>query len=75
MSVGVLLVVALVIFLAQNTQKVHLSFLGFDATTPLAVGLVAAAALGAAIVLLVGMIRVTQLRLAERRLRKNASSR
>lgn len=68
-TVGVVLALGLVIFIAQNTESVPLSFLGFDGSAPLAVALLAAAVVGAAVVLLVGTIRVTQLKLAQRRLR------
>ena len=71
-TIGVVLVVLLVIFIAQNTQDANVSFLGWDFSLPLAVTLLASAAVGAAVVLLVGTIRVTQLRLAERRQRKAA---
>lgn len=71
-GVGVVLVVLLLIFIAQNTQDANVSFLGWDFSLPLAVTLLAAAATGAALVLLVGTIRVTQLRLAERRQRRAA---
>ena len=69
-TVGVLLAVLLVVFIAQNTQKVTISFLGWDGRVPLAVGLLIAAVLGAALVLVIGTIRVTQLKLAERRQRR-----
>ncbi len=71
-TVGVVLVVFLVIFIAQNTQDANVSFLGWDFSLPLAVTLLASAAAGAAVVLLVGTVRITQLRLAERRQRKAA---
>ncbi len=71
-TIGVLLGIGLVVFIAQNTQRVQLSFLAFDGSVPLAVALLASAVVGAAIVLIVGTIRVTQLRLAERRLRKES---
>jgi uncharacterized integral membrane protein len=66
---GVILALLLVIFIAQNTRRVQLDFLGWDGMFPLAVALLGAAVVGAGIVLLVGTIRVTQLKLAERRLR------
>ncbi len=71
-TISVLLVVLLVVFIAQNTQDANVSFLGWDLNLPLAVTLLAAAAVGAAVVLLVGTIRATQARLAERRQRKAA---
>src|SRR4051794_21423420 len=66
-SVGVLIAVLLVVFMAQNTNKVEISFLGWDGNVSLAVSLLIAAVCGAAVVLLVGTVRITQLRRAERR--------
>jgi uncharacterized integral membrane protein len=69
-TIGVGIALLLIIFVAQNTGKVELSFLGWDGNVSLAVALLVAAVSGAAIVLLVGTIRVTQLRRAERRQRR-----
>ena len=74
MTIGVLVAVVLIVFIAQNTQKVEISFLGWDGDVPLAVALLIAAVCGAAIVLLVGTVRITQLRRAERRQRRRATS-
>ena len=41
-----LVLLLLIIFVAQNTQKVNVSFLGWDGQTPLAVALLIAAAAG-----------------------------
>src|SRR5690349_4385262 len=41
-----LVLLLLIIFVAQNTQKVNVSFLGWDGQTPLAVALMIAAAAG-----------------------------
>ncbi len=71
-TVGVLVAILLIVFIAQNTRRVQLSFLGWDGDVSLAVALLVAAVSGAAIVLLVGTIRVTQLRRAERRQRRAA---
>ncbi len=61
MTIGVLVAVVLIVFIAQNTQKVEVSFLGWDGDVPLAVALLIAAVCGAAIVLLVGTVRIAQL--------------
>jgi uncharacterized integral membrane protein len=74
-TVGVLVAVALVVFLAQNTRRVEVSFLGFNGSVPVAVALLAAAVFGAAVVLVVGTARVTKLRLAARQLRKRDADR
>lgn len=64
---GALLLLLLVIFIAQNGQHVTVHFLGASGSMSLAVGLLAAGVAGALIVLLVGAVRITQLRLAARR--------
>lgn len=56
------LLILLVIFIAQNTQDVHLSFLGWDGTTPLSVALLIAAVIGVALTAVVGTLRILQLR-------------
>ncbi len=71
-TIGVLVAILLIIFIAQNTRKVQVSFLWWDGNVSLAVALLVAAVSGAAIVLLVGTIRVTQLRRAERRQRRRS---
>ena len=65
-SAGVLLVL-LIIFIAQNTRDVHVSFLGFDGRTPLAVALLIAAAAGLLIATITGTLRIWQLRRRVRR--------
>lgn len=56
------LLVLLVIFIFQNTQSVHITFLGFGGTAPLSLALVIAAAAGMVIVALVASTRILQLR-------------
>jgi uncharacterized integral membrane protein len=73
-TIGVLVAVVLIVFIAQNTQKAEVSFLGWDGDVPLAVALLIAAVCGAAIVLLVGTVRIAQLRRAERRQRRRSAS-
>jgi uncharacterized integral membrane protein len=65
-GVGVLVLIMLVVFILQNTRSVAVSFLGMTGTAPLAVVLLVAALGSALIVLLVGGLRIGQLR---RRLR------
>jgi lipopolysaccharide assembly protein A len=74
-TIGVLVAVALVVFLAQNTRQVEISFLGFSGSVPVAVALLAAAVFGAAVVLVAGTARVTKLRLAVRQLRQRDADR
>ncbi|MBD8869657.1 lipopolysaccharide assembly protein LapA domain-containing protein [Nocardioides donggukensis] len=57
-----LVLVLLIIFIAQNTQEVSVSFLGWDGRTPLAVALLAATTAGLAIAGVAGSLRIWQLR-------------
>jgi uncharacterized integral membrane protein len=66
-AVAVLLGVVLIALIVQNTQKVQIKFFGASGHIPLVVALLAAAIIGALIVLVVGISRITQLRLSARR--------
>ncbi len=57
-----LLLVLLIIFIAQNTQKVQVSFLAWEGTTPLAVAILIAAVAGILITSVAGLLRILQLR-------------
>ena len=70
-SVGVVVLVALIVFIAQNTRRVDVSFLGWNGRFPLSVALLVAAAGAAVIVMVVGTARIAQLRLAARRIRRS----
>ena len=54
--------ILLVIFIAQNTQDVHVSFLSWDGEAPLAVTLMIAAIGGIVITAVAGSLRIFQLR-------------
>jgi uncharacterized integral membrane protein len=69
-AVSVVLGVALVDFIVQNTRSVRIEFFGASGQMPVAVALIGAALAGAFIVLAVGVARTTQLRLANRRGKK-----
>ena len=56
------LLVLLMVFIAQNTQDVHVSFLGWDGEAPLSVTLLIAAAIGIVVTAIVGTMRIWQLR-------------
>ncbi|WP_310963437.1 lipopolysaccharide assembly protein LapA domain-containing protein [Nocardioides terrisoli] len=58
---GVILVL-LIIFIAQNTQTVQVSFLGWSGHAPLAVALLIAAAAAILITAVAGTLRILQLR-------------
>jgi uncharacterized integral membrane protein len=66
-----LVLLLLIIFVAQNTQKVNVSFLGWDGQTPLAVALMIATAAGLFIAAVAGSARILQLR---RRVKRGASA-
>jgi uncharacterized integral membrane protein len=57
-----LLLLLLIIFIAQNTQDVQVSFLAWDGTTPLSVALLIAAVAGILLTATAGMLRIWQLR-------------
>ena len=60
-ALGVLLVL-LVVLILQNTQRVEVSFLGWDGKPPLAAALLVAAAGGILIAAIAGSLRIMQLR-------------
>ena len=66
LAVAVVLGVALVDFIVENTRSVRVDFFSANGHLPVAVALLAAALAGAAVVLTVGVCRTAQLRLAIR---------
>jgi lipopolysaccharide assembly protein A len=66
-TVAVVFGVLLIIFIAQNDKKVPIHFLGAYGQVSEALALVAATVAGAALVLLVSVSRVVQLRVTGRR--------
>ncbi len=67
-ALGVVLVL-LIIFIAQNTQDVNVSFLGWEGRTPLSVALLIATTAGLFLAAIAGTLRIWQLR---RRVRRTA---
>ncbi|PZS36967.1 MAG: DUF1049 domain-containing protein [Pseudonocardiales bacterium] len=65
-----LLLIALLIFIAQNSKTVAIRFLGFSGHISLAVAILAAAIVGVLVVAIPGTARIIQLRSA---LKKSAS--
>ena len=59
--------VALIVFVAQNTQKAHVSFLWLDHDAPVSVVVLVSAAAGAVITAAFGTARILQLRRAVKR--------
>ena len=66
-GIGVVLLVAILVFILQNSQRVRMRFLMVEGTLPLGVALLFAALLGALLVLVAGAARVLQLRVVARR--------
>jgi putative membrane protein len=69
-GIGVVLLVAILVFILQNSQRVRVRFLMVNGTIPLGVALLFAALLGALLVLVAGAARVLQLRVVARRHRR-----
>jgi uncharacterized integral membrane protein len=66
-AVGALLILLMLVFVLQNGARVRMHFLWMDAVVPLGAGLLLAGVVGALIVVLLGVGRMVQLRLAARR--------
>jgi lipopolysaccharide assembly protein A len=69
-GIGVVLLIAILVFILQNGQRARVRFLMVDGTLPLGVALLFAALLGALLVLVAGAARVLQLRVMARRHRR-----
>ncbi|GAA2152891.1 hypothetical protein GCM10009844_36620 [Nocardioides koreensis] len=65
-GLGVVLLL-LIIFIAQNTQTVNVSYFGWDGEAPLAVTLLIATAAGLFLAAVAGSLRILQLRRRVRR--------
>lgn len=65
----VVVLILLVVFIAQNTQQVEVSFLGWNGHPPLSVALLVAAVGGATVTIIVGSLRIWQVRRRVRRSR------
>jgi len=62
--------VLLIIMILQNQDVVEVHYLGFTGSIPLGTALLIAAVAGAAVVAVVGVIRLTQLRFTAHRARR-----
>jgi uncharacterized integral membrane protein len=71
--IAVVLGVALIDFIVENTRSVRVDFFSASGRMPVAVALLAAAVAGAAVVLAVGVCRTAQLRLSLRHNRRQSS--
>lgn len=72
-GVALLLLILLIIFIAQNTTKAEIHFLGLNGSISLGLALLIAAVAGGVLVAITGVTRVTQLRLFARRARRGKS--
>ncbi len=61
-AAGLLSLVVILIFVAQNSGKVRIHFLMMDGAMPLGVALLVSALLGALLMLAIGTVRILQLR-------------
>ena len=73
-AVATVLLILLIIFIAENSRSVRISFLGAGGHISLALALLIAAIVGAAVTLLVGSARILQLRRQVRRGRRGAAT-
>ena len=65
--VAVVVLIVLIVFIAQNTSSVRVSFFALHGRFPLSVALLAAVAVGSVLTLAVGTTRILQLRRIVRR--------
>ena len=61
------LLLLLIVFIAQNTQSVEVSFLGWNGHAPLAVALLIGSLVGILVAVVAGSLRILQLRRRVRR--------
>lgn len=73
-GVALVLLILLIVFILQNSTKIEIQFLGMSGTIPLGMALLIAAVGGGAVVAIVGVARVTQLRMNAHRTRQRTTS-
>ncbi len=74
-AVSLVILVLLIILILENQQTVSVTYLGLNGSLPLGTALLIAAVAGGAIVTIVGVIRLTQLRMMARRARRREATR
>ena len=72
-AVSLVILVLLIILILQNQTVVEVKYLWFSGSLPLGTALLIAAIAGATVVMLIGIVRLTQLRINARRARKAAA--
>jgi uncharacterized integral membrane protein len=70
---ALIVLVLLIILILQNQTVVEVKYLWFSGSLPLGTALLIAAIAGATVVMLIGIVRLTQLRINARRARKAAA--
>jgi len=65
--IGLVVLILLVIFIAQNTQQASINFLGAHARWPTSAVILVAAAAGAAVAVVAGVARILELRRGARK--------
>ena len=73
--VGVVVLVLLLVFVVENTQRVKINYFGASGHVPLGVAFLVAAVAGAILVAVIGTARIMQLRRRIRRLAQSPSAR
>lgn len=66
---AVIILVVLIVFMLQNTATVEVAFLGLDGSLPLAIALLIALVSGILLTLIIGTVRIGQLRRLARKRR------
>jgi putative membrane protein len=61
--VFLVILIGLIIFILQNSQNVKVSFLGFAGNLSFGVALISAAVIGSVLTVLIGSVRIIQLKL------------
>jgi uncharacterized integral membrane protein len=74
-AMALVLLVLLIILILQNHDVVTLHYLGFTGSLPLGMTLFIGAVAGAAVVAIVGVVRLTRLRVTARRVRRQQAER
>jgi len=70
-AVSLMILVLLIILILENQETVEVRYLGLQGALPLGTALLIAAVAGGAIVTIVGVVRLTQLRIMARRARRS----